>query len=281
MNVKLSDELANIDCCDKRLNQRAIQIMEGLENNTGRGFSGSFQNRAELTGALRFVDNPRVSPKDILKPHIEKTIERMGEHPIVIVPSDSSELNFSHMEEVEGLSATSHNVSVGQVVHTMLAMTPSRIPLGMLDFNFLPSRNISEKKKHRNCRPIEEKESYKWLQSYYTLNEIAQKIPNTLVIHVGDRENDIFECIAEAVNNDSPNKAHVIFRAAYNRNLTNSENETTKLFDLLRSSKEKCVINVKIPRKGGRKARTTRCSIKAVKTIIQSPRTAFKVDPKR
>ncbi len=55
---------------------------------------------------------------------------------------------------------------LGLIVHSALAVTPKGIPLGLLDQSIW-THNPEERGKRRETRqkPIEEKESYKWLRS--------------------------------------------------------------------------------------------------------------------
>ena len=78
-----------------------------------------------------------------------------------------------------------------------LAVTPERLPLGLLaqrnwvrddkTFGTLPS--------HKK-RPLEDKESVKWLDSVEALSLAREASPETCFISVGDREADVFELFA-------------------------------------------------------------------------------------
>ena len=89
----------------------------------------------------------------------------------------------------------------GVLLHSSLAITTEGLPLG------LTAAKVWTRKKFKNSRaivrkinptrvPIEEKESYRWVQN---LRETANLFddPNRCV-HVGDRESDIFELFCEA-----------------------------------------------------------------------------------
>ena len=90
-----------------------------------------------------------------------------------------------------------------------------------------------EKKLHRDYLPIEEKESYKWIESYATANKIAALCPATQVISVFDREGDIVELWEEAARvQKEGNFAHLVVRCNHNRGvLPTEENKNTKLFE--------------------------------------------------
>ncbi len=87
-------ELEMLDSGDARLNRRALSIVENLGLAPGRTIPQTFVSRGEIKACYKFFDNGLVSDKKILAPHIEKTIERIQEYPVVLLPSDRSELDY-------------------------------------------------------------------------------------------------------------------------------------------------------------------------------------------
>jgi len=71
----------------------------------------------------------------------------------------------------------------------------------------------------RKSKPIEEKESYRWLEGYRGACEIKQPCPATLVVTMADREGDIQEWLADARRREPPQRAEVIIRAKCHRRL--------------------------------------------------------------
>ena len=87
--------------------------------------------------------------------------------------------------------------------------------LGVVDHKFI----IREKDKigklaYNNLRKIEEKESYRWIESYRRAKAIAKTAPNTKFVCVADREGDIIELFAEA-----DGTVDLIVRSYQNRNV--------------------------------------------------------------
>jgi len=76
-------------------------------------------------------------------------------------------------------------------------------------------------------RPIEEKESFRWLQAYDDAAAIAAQIPETRVVSVADREGDMFE-LFDRRRGDQGQKTHLLVRARWDRSLENSD---LKLFE--------------------------------------------------
>jgi hypothetical protein len=93
-------------------------------------------------------------------------------------------------------------------------VTPERLPLGLLaqrnwvrddeTFGTLPS--------HKK-RPLENKESVKWLNSVEALTVAREASPETLFVSVGDREADVFELFTM----ERPVGVELLVRASWNR----------------------------------------------------------------
>src|SRR3990167_7358888 len=145
-----SDELFNIDLGDERLNKRSVKILDALGGNPVNSIPAACNGYHETKAAYRFFDNAGVTPKKILKPHIDATLKRIAEEKIVLCVQDTTELDFS-----------------GQKVNHHLT---------------------AEEKKLDKKLPIEEKESYRWLLSYQAACNIAEKFPDKTIVSVGDRE---------------------------------------------------------------------------------------------
>jgi hypothetical protein len=88
-------------------------------------------------------------------------------------------------------------MSIAMYVHPTVAVTPERLCLGVLDaWNWArePGRLGAQ---GGSPRPIEEKESIRWLEGYQRVNEQAAALPDTQLVYVADREADIYELFAE------------------------------------------------------------------------------------
>jgi len=73
----------------------------------------------------------------------------------------------------------------------------------------------------RHQRPLEAKESHKWLKSYRVASALAQRLEQTRVVSVGDREADLYELFVEAVQAEGG--ADVLVRAERTRRMTSAE----------------------------------------------------------
>lgn len=109
---------------------------------------------------------------------------------------DSTELDYSSKTDIEGLGPLNYEQRRGLYLHPTLAVTPERLCLGVLDA-WIWTREPGSLGQARGPRPIEEKESIRWLEGYQRVCELAAQVPGTQFIYVADREADIYELFVE------------------------------------------------------------------------------------
>src|SRR3989338_6521683 len=95
-------ELKSIDLGDTRLNRRVVHITETLGLAPGRTIPQAFQSWGSIKACYNFFSNDLVSEEKIIAPHIEQTIERIKEYPVVLLPNDTSELDYNSKDAMEG-----------------------------------------------------------------------------------------------------------------------------------------------------------------------------------
>ena len=100
-------------------------------------------------------------------------------------------------------------------MHSTLVMTPTGVPLGILTQAFFTRAEGEPSHQPNEVRrlPIEEKESYKWLQAFEQTLELAPA--GVDVVTVCDREADIYEMFALAQEKE----AKLLVRASTDRTL--------------------------------------------------------------
>lgn len=266
----IASEFAGIDFNDKRLTKRSYKILNTLGYAPGRTIPQAFQTWKDIKACYRFFDNPSVNESKILAPHIKKTRERIKNEPVVLLPTDTSALDYSSKKAMQGKSPISETRE-GIFLQASLAVTPDRLCIGIVDAK-LWRRGIdypSNKDKHRDDKTIEEKESFRWLEGYKNACEIAKESTNSQIIYITDREADIVELLQESIKQKSEGGADVIIRAQHNRQLTEKDPNGTinkpykKLIETLKSADSLGEINFTIPASHGRKARGVKQQIKA------------------
>ena len=206
----VADEIAGCEFRDARLGKRLGSLLQQLSTGIGRTVPLACQDWASTKAAYRFFDNDRVDEQTILAGHFQATRERV--HALagpVLVLHDTTE--FSYMRdkpELVGLSGGSVRRNgqattgkrCGVLMHSSLALTAGGLPLGVCAIKFWsrPEREGSTraKKLESGRLPIEEKESFRWLQNLRQSSDLLAQ-PERCV-HIGDRESDIYELFCTA-----------------------------------------------------------------------------------
>jgi hypothetical protein len=105
----------------------------------------------------------------VLTAHTEATIDRIRQHPIVLVPQDTTSLNYNTNPMTEGLGpiGTNRTEAIGLLLHDTMAFSEQGTPLGILDAQcWARDPEDRGKRERRKSLPIEQKESQKWLRSF-------------------------------------------------------------------------------------------------------------------
>ncbi|CAB3775025.1 hypothetical protein LMG29542_08407 [Paraburkholderia humisilvae] len=87
---------------------------------------------AELKAAYRFFDKAQVDTDGVLAPHIAQTPYRMEQIPVVLAIQDTTEFNLTHLPATDGLGRCTGGNERGFLMHSMLAVSPEGLPLGVL-----------------------------------------------------------------------------------------------------------------------------------------------------
>ena len=87
---------------------------------------------AEIKAAYRLIDRDDVDWRDLMAPHWGKSLQRMSGEAVVLRIQDTTELNFNG-RQTRGLGRLSYDAQRGMYAHLTYAVTPHRLPLGVLD----------------------------------------------------------------------------------------------------------------------------------------------------
>lgn len=208
-----SAEFSGANLGDARLVRRLVALARRLAWSPQGSFPQSLKS-AELKAAYRFFDNTRIDTDGVLAPHIEQTLDRMRQVPVVLAVQDTTEFNLSHLLATTGLGYGSGRHERGFLMHSLLAVTPEGLPLGVLGMKTWARPVEAFGKKHqRKARPITEKESIKWIEGIEHLGALKARCAETRLVGVGDRESDLYELFAT----ERPDGADWLIRAAPNR----------------------------------------------------------------
>jgi hypothetical protein len=239
---------------DKRLGRRLVVCAESKAEQPDRAFSGVAQGDwPAVKGYYRFIDHPdesAVTMENILLPHRECTIQRMMGQKTVLCIQDGSKLDYSNLDDCEGLGIIGSNQtgakSRGLHLHSTLVVTTEGLPLGVLKAQcYAPELRSDAEAKRTHSLPIEDKESFSWIVGLRDCMDIAKQLPKTRVISVMDREADFFELFDEQRRNPC---VDVLVRAQYNRCTTGD----LKLFEAVRQSEVRGQFRIHVKRQSAR-----------------------------
>jgi len=261
------EEFAQIDLKDKRLSRRCQQLADALGEQPTAPINQACEDWADSKAAYRFVDNPKVTPNELLLPHSQHTVERMKGHKVVLAIQDTTFFNFTHHPETQGLGeiGTKGKNQRGFGLHSTLAVTPSGQPLGLLVQAYLerPIGEPAHKPEEMRKLPIEDKESYRWLQAFEKTIALAPE--GVQVVTVCDREADIYEMFALAQERQAP----LLIRADDNRCLQDSE--VKHLWPEVEQQPTQGELSVQITGNDKRKARQTTVTIRYCTINLRPP----------
>lgn len=174
----LAAELDGIDLGDQRLNRRARRTLAKLGDKPTLSIPAACGGWRETRAAYRLFNHAAVTAEAVLAPHIACTVARMGAHPRVLCIEDTSELDYTGKPSMQGLGPLNRETRQGLYLHPTLALTPERLCLGLLGVHrWVRAPGSLGQDKDPN-RPLEAKESVRWVDGYRQVNELAEQLPN-------------------------------------------------------------------------------------------------------
>ena len=263
------EEFGTVQFFDERLKQRLFTLAADFFAQPGELIpQASNGSAAKTKAAYRFFENSNVDMQTLVRPHIESTIERLRSHPVILAVQDSTALTYTeHPPEGAGPINTSQNSAVGLMVHDTMAFTPDGTPLGLLNVQcWGRDPEQAGKRRRRHQLPIEEKESFKWLVSYRAVAEAQKLCPDTMLISIGDREADVYELFHEATQD--PRGPKILIRAERTRN---RKVEQEGLWPSMNAKPVAGLLDVAVPRRGSRPARTARLQVRFASVVLSPP----------
>ena len=199
---------------DKRLGERLRTMLAQMAGAIGAPIPMACQDWANTKAAYRFLSNNAVNEGNILAGHFQATQARVAAlDGFILILQDTTEFSYQRRDPKRigaiGLAPSRRDENgrlrlhtvCGLLMHSSLAVTPEGLPLGLTAAKFwtrtkFKGTNALKRRINPTRVPIEEKESYRWLENMRQSTALLGK-PGRLV-HIGDRENDIYEFFCEA-----------------------------------------------------------------------------------
>lgn len=289
MQAWIELETKGADFGDQRLDARYQILLEQLSDKPSLSIPAACGGSAETAAAYRFFDNDKTDAAKVLEPHRRATLDRIRGEAVVIVAQDTTEVDLTRKQEKVGGPLNDKN-RWGMYVHPLLAMTPQRVPLGVVDVRMWSrdpkelDKTSEERRKERRQKPFEEKESYRWLAGYEAASQVATEAPNTKVVCVSDSEGDIYECFLAGVREDAERadaeRADWIVRAGQvDRTLAEEEKNLRQLLACqtplgamtVQVSKREASTGDGRKRRQPRESRQADVTVRSVRTLLHPP----------
>ncbi len=178
-------------------------ILSDLAERPAASIPAACGGENETVAAYLFFDNDKATPEGILAPHFRSTKERIAAQPVAIFVPDTTEVDLTRpQQEVVGAGPLDDGGRVGALVHPLAAFSADGTPLGAIAVPMWTRASAApegEAKPPRDRKrlPIEEKESFRWLESVRSVRAVAEEVTGTRCIAVIDSEADIYEVLAE------------------------------------------------------------------------------------
>jgi hypothetical protein len=166
-------------------------------------------DRNDMDAAYNFYKNDRVSPGRVVVSCLPYTLANLEGCSRVLAIQDSSDVNFSALDETPGLGYTDGHDTRGLKLHSTLAVRADGLVAGLLTQQIW-TRPFEQKGRaqQRRQREATDKESYRWQDH---AQQARQVIPeDVLVLHIADREGDIYDWFAAP----RPANTHLLVRVA-------------------------------------------------------------------
>jgi hypothetical protein len=258
------ESFSGIKYGDSRINERVEQVVENLTNNPQKAIFSASGSRSQAKGGYRLLSNPKFTLDKLQQSVTEKTVETMAGERVVLLVQDTMDVNYNTHKKTIGLGYSSEKV-LGVKVHTCLALTEKGVPIGVMSQDCFTRESAKNEMNQyeKAVRPIEEKESNRWLE---TMRKTTSQIPEGVTaITICDRECDFYEFYDEAENTSEK----FIIRIVNNRVTESGQ----KVRSILENTPVYGTVNVNIPRDSRRNipARTAEMEITFATVSLKKP----------
>jgi hypothetical protein len=253
---------------DPRRKERLLSVAYACMVSPGKSFGQSLPHPAQVKGAYRLMANEQIPASALSDSLCRAGIDAVSRHDVIYAIQDTTTVEFNRRAPIEGLGPIGTATAPGQgfFLHTTLAVRPDGLPLGYLNLQtWARDPRQTGTRYHRKERPVEEKESFKWIRAIRESSRLVkQKLPaaeRPRLIFIGDRECDIHEVFEEVM----PTPHGLIVRAAWNRRIAD---EAGHIWEHLRQLPVYGHLPLEISANARRKARTARLAVRWSRVLL-------------
>jgi len=184
------ENFGTAELADLRRTDRLVKMATAIAENPSASLPESMRNWGDTLAAYRFLDHPDIKHEQIMLPHWMNTRQEAMQRSRVLLAADTTNINLSSHETVEGLGPIGRGSSAqGFFVHTVLAMdADSQQLLGCL-YQEPFVRQPAPKGETKAQRKKRVRESQVWERSIQAIGPVPD---HQKWIYVGDRGSDIY-----------------------------------------------------------------------------------------
>lgn len=249
---------------DQRRTDRMVRMASAWAGCPAGSLPEQGADPAALKATYRLLHNDALSFAQVLAPHQQQTRQLAQQAPVVLLVQDTTEFDFSRHRATVGLAPIGDGRGRGFHLQTVLAVTPQRLPLGVLaarPWTRHPAPAPDETRVQRAQRP---RESDIWGS---LIRDIGPPPAGQTWVHVADRGADCYSFFAAAAQTGSA----VLVRVVQNRCTRTEEGEPDHLLDLMRGQPARASRSLRLRARPGQAARTTTVAVSWVATTLQPP----------
>lgn len=266
-------EFGHVRLRDRRHRERLLVVARDFYAQPAANIPQACHSRAKTKAAYRLFEHKAVKMDAILASHYHSTMERIAceKIPVVLAVQDTTSFNYNTHQDMEGLGPINKHVDGAQgiLLHDTMAYSTEGMAMGLVDIQVW-ARDPKQfgKRVTRYQRPIEQKESYKWLRSFQGAARLQRQLgAATTVVSVGDREADIYELFLLAQKDRSHPK--LLIRAEQDRRLQDSD---ANLWRYMESQAVAGKRELDLPRTKGRAARHCVLEVRFARVELRAPK---------
>ena len=255
------------DCIlgDRRSTRRLVYSAAKIAAHPEKAFTQVFDWN-ELRGFYRVCDRGQATLAAVQEPHWQQTRQTMGQHPLVLILHDTTELDFSSHWKLTGAGQIGNENGKGFLQHNSLAILPTPRQVLGLAYQQLKTRQPAPMGETTYQRKKRKRESDLWQEGF----RAPGRPPEGCVwVDVCDRGSDDYEAMraARQVGHD------FLFRVAQNRTVfvSSSCDEEAYLKDFARTLTSVGSDVVEIPGRRDRPARTATVHMAAAPVWVPAP----------
>lgn len=253
----------SINFFDKRTKQNGALLCERIAQKKTVCIKKLSSNRAEEVKFGRWLRNKKMQSHHLIQEETNRVREIVSDRHILAL-QDTTELNYqSNAGRLKDLGVGFNGSDKGLFLHPTLLVDADTY--GGLGFSslYMWSRKTKGCKNYEKL-PIEEKESYRWLDSAIKSKKVLKNA--SMITFLSDRESDIYEYLYRIPDKNT----HIILRSRGDRILHNGSYITA----YVDSQKESGQLAFTLPReiRSNRNKRDVKLSVKYTKMVLKRPR---------